>query len=356
MVDRKYFVKLSVLLILVFPQLSFASQAYVRNETIGMLGEGLDAIRSVSDNREKRKIDKIELRVPIDPAPVRVRAYSEKGSRIIEVSTGYSVVSRMIVSGYIMELKLGIDNFGEEYSRYTANTYATGRLGGGVPPWSKAGLSESEQRTLLNDPEFNAMQHGQHMVVLWYVLAHEIAHHILDHGYGKGMSLSDLREQEAEADTWASNALIKLGIPPAAAFPALMYWYYLDEYSVKNEYRRTHPPDLKRIRRMLQRTLNKLDAWNSNSKYFPAIPKKKAENAYKRFLYHVEELISEQTNFKSEKTSSKDFEICMEYMYQGCLKACQEKYGHPLSLCKSRFCNTERSRKIWKLRCNDIVQ
>ena len=280
------------ILTIVLPSLFFilpveASEVYVRNETIGILGEGLDAIKSVSSQGEKSIIDKIDIDVPIDPAPVRVRAFKKSGVRKIEVSTGYSAISRMIVTGYIMELKLGIKNFGEDYARYTANTYATGRLGGGEAPWEKAKLSSKEQQALFKDKDFNAIQHGQHMIVLWYVLAHEIAHHVLDHAIEDGMKLSDIREQEKEADTWASNIFIKIGIPPAAAFPANMYWYYLDEYGLKDEYRKTHPPDLKRTRWMLQKTINRFDEWNSKEKYFPAVPKEKTVNAYKRLLYYI---------------------------------------------------------------------
>lgn len=344
-----------IFMVLGAPQFANASETYVRNETIGVLGEGLDAIKGVATTRERRIIDKIDLRVPIDPAPVRVRAFNEGGRPIIEVSTGYSVVSRMIVSAYIMEHMLGLDDFGEEYARYTANTYATGRLGGGRPPWKKANLSSSQEEELLNDRTFNATQLGQHVVVLWYVLAHEVAHHVLDHDYSHGMSRNRIREQEKEADAWASNALIKMGIPPAAAFPSMMYWYYLDEFGVKSESLRTHPPDLKRIRWMLQKTINKVGVWNSNDKYFKKVPEEKTINAYKRLLYHVEELISEQTTY-GESTETKEFEYCMRYMYEGCLKSCQEKYGNPLSVCKSRLCVSDRSKKIWKLRCNDIVQ
>lgn len=340
------------------PYISYASEIYVKNETLGMLGEGLKLIQTVSTKQENKIINNIKIRVPIDPAPVRVWAFQESGNRVIEISTGYSAVSGMIVAGYLIELNFNKENFGEKYARYTANTYATGRLGGGIAPWDKAGLSQSEQDFFHSDPNYNAQFIGQSMVVLWYVLAHEIAHHVLNHKFEKSIPLSKIREQEKEADLWASNKFIKLGIPPATAFPAFMYWYYLDEYGVKNEYRRTHPPDLKRLRSMLQKTIREFDIWNSNIKHFGAMPKKETIEIFNRLLFHTEELIAEQTKFDQKTLSSNAFNICMEERYKLCLQSCQKRYGNPLSLCKSKLCNadkSEKTKKIWTLRCSDSV-
>ncbi len=295
MVHRQLITILGIIFISIisFSQTVAASQEFARDQTIGILGEGYKLIRSVATSQEKNIIDRIRIRVPIDAAPVRVRAFKEGGQRVIEVSTGYAAVSNMIVTGYLMEAMLGISNFGEEYARYTAETYATGSLDGGDPPWVRAGYSQNQQMALFDNRNFSSAQQGQFMVVLWYVLAHEIAHHIYQHRHHAGMSLAESRRQEREADSWASNVFIKLGIPPAIAFPSLMYWYYLDENGVENEYTRAHPADLKRIKSMLTKTLDEFDVWNSNTRIFPAAPKKATFRAYKRLLNHVEGLISD---------------------------------------------------------------
>lgn len=353
---NSFIVKTTFLILVLFHGVSNASDIeYVKRETIGILGDGLDAIRSVSNKYEKAIIDKIQLRVPISPAPVRVRAFKEANSRVIEVSTGYSVIARLIVAGYIMETHLNKPNFGNIYAKYSASTYATGKLGGGKAPWDKAKLSKRKRYLLLTNQDFNVRLQSEHSLVMWYVLSHEIAHHVLNHGYERDMTLTKMREQEAEADTWASNTFIKLGLPPASAFPGLMYWYYLDELGVKNEYRRSHPADLNRIRAMLLKTLNNFDVWNNNTTHMAKISRKKGTNAYKKFLYEVENKISRQKPYSKKTISSKAFKACMKGMYKGCLNVCQNKYGNPLALCKRKLCVSGRTKNINKLKCNDIL-
>lgn len=357
--DNRYSVTTVILiqtfLIIFSSSIALANDIYVRNETLGLLHEGIKHIKAASKPYEKNIIEKIEISVPISPAPVRVRAFHDEGQRKIEISTGYSAITRMIVSGYLIENKLKIPNFGEEYARYSASTYATGRMGGGKPPWVIAKLSEDKTYNLLTDTVFNQEQQGAHLSVLWYILAHEVAHHVLNHKFGFDMALSKIQEQEKEADDWASTIFITMGLPPASAFPSHMYWYYLDEFSVLNEDRRSHPPELKRIRSMLQLTIDRFDDWNNNELLIPKLPKNETINLYKRLLVDVETLISEQTNFNSSKTSSTKFKLCLDIMHENCLNSCQKKHGNPLSLCKSKLCNSSRSKKIRKLKCSDVV-
>lgn len=314
----------------------------------------MEAIKNVSTQRERSIVDKIEVRVPIDPSPVRVRAFNENGNPIIEISTGYSALTRMIVSGFVLSSLLNRDEFGNEYARYIANTYATGRIDGGKLPWEKAGLSVEQKEKLINNTKYFEIEHGNHIVLLWYVLAHEIAHHVLEHEYGDELSMQEIRRQEKEADVWATNALIRIGVPPAIAFPGLLYWYYLDEFGVKSEALRSHPPELKRIRWMLKKTIQQFDVWNLNERYFQKVPKESTIDSFNFLLLFVEKLISEQSNYGALK-GSEQFDQCMKVMYERCLKECQEKYGYSLSLCENQLCNSEKSKKIWELRCKEIL-
>jgi hypothetical protein len=265
----------------------------------------------------------------------------------------------MIVTGYAIEIKFKKNDFGNKYASYVANTYGTGRLDGGDPPWERVSLSSKQQSLLFSDLEFNSWIHGQHIVVLWYVLAHEVAHHVLRHNFDRALSLSDSRRQEKEADTWASEVFIKLGIPPAVAYASFLYWYHLDQNSVRDEHRRTHPPDLKRIRWMLQESINRSNEWNSIGDYFPILSEGMlvdTTKSYRHLLYYIEDLISQQSMFNSDDTKTETLHVCIKIMYEGCLKSCQEEYGHSLSSCKSKYCNTDRSRNIWKLRCKELME
>lgn len=166
MAYRYIIIRITLLCItLIFSNSLLANDVFVQKETLGILSEGVKQIRSVARINEQNIIDGIKVSVPISPAPVRVRAFQGADGREIELSTGYSAITRMIVSGYLVEGYYGLDNFGEKYARYTALTYATGRFGGGKSPWDKANLSEKEKSRLLSSQKFNNEQQGMHMMV-----------------------------------------------------------------------------------------------------------------------------------------------------------------------------------------------
>ncbi|GAB3517775.1 M48 family metalloprotease [Photobacterium alginatilyticum] len=352
----KAVVIVTTLLSFTFPSLGSSPNSgmkEVKKTTYDMLVDGLHEINSVSTKKEKGIINKINIGVWQNRNPDIVRAFkTAKGQRHIQVSTGYSTVTFMITFAHHMEAALDINNFGEEYTRYVTENYAKNSITHvNQSAWDYAGLSGNNSPW--NDKKFVATVYGNHALVLWYVLAHEIAHHVLGHIENPSISLEENRKREQEADDWASKTLIKLGLPPAAAFPALMYWYYMDEFGVENEYQKSHPADLKRIRKMLQYTIDNVDSWNGHSPYFPKVDTKQATNAYKRLLYHVEDLISQQTDFKDD--SSKKFEICMEVMFEGCVTACINKYNQPKDKCKDELCTSTKQENVAKLRCEEML-
>lgn len=332
--------------------------SFARNETRGMLAEGLKAIQSAATPAEKAIIDQIKIEVDRDGHPSLVGAYIDgSGRRVIVVSASFSALVRMVSAGYYLEHFANKRNFGDYYAKYAAETYTTASLDGGQPPWDKAGLSGSERDSLLQSKEFNSTIHGQHLVSLWHVLAHEIAHHLFKHtdSANKTADLDKLRFREEMADMWAADMLIKLGFPPALSFPAFMYYHYLDPLNVKHEIRRTHPSDLKRFRSTLNISLAKYDEWNSNSKYFPEIPKEKGFPALRKLLFHIEDIIYQQTVFSDSLLSSKEFQNCINSRHEGCMKECIYKYRNPSELCESKYCSSENSKRSWKLGCKETV-
>ncbi len=325
----------------------------VQKMTYDMLVDGLYEIESVSTKEEKPIINKIFVGVSQNGNPDIVLALKmPDGTRRITVSTGYSTVTFMITFAYFMEAKLGINNFGEEYTRYVTENYAKNSITHvNQSAWDYANLAGSSSPW--HDQELVAAVYGNHALVLWYVLAHEIAHHVLGHLDNPSTSLAENRKKEQEADDWASRTLIKLGIPPAVAYPSLMYWYYMDEYGVESEHQKTHPADLRRIRKVLEFTINSIDSWDNKSFYFQGADTKEVYNSYKRLLYHVEDMISQQTNFIQD--SSVEFDLCMEVMLEGCVKTCTNKYKHPLDKCQNELCTSVKQENISKLRCEEML-
>ncbi|MEZ9490062.1 hypothetical protein AB4187_15010 [Vibrio breoganii] len=325
----------------------------IQKITFDMLVDGLHEIENVSTDEEKAIINQIVVSVSQDGNPDRVLALKmPDGTRCIIVSTGYSTVTFMITFAYNMEAKLGIDNFGEEYARYVTENYAKNSITHvNQSAWDYANLSGSSSPW--HDQELVAAVYGNHALALWYVLAHEVAHHVLGHLDTPSTSLAQNRKKEQEADDWASKTLIKLGIPPAVAYPSLMYWYFMDEYGVENEYQKTHPADLRRIRSMLVFTINNVDSWDNKSPYFQNVDTQQANNAFKRLLYHIEDLISQQTDFT--QYSSNKFKMCVKEMFEGCVKVCVNKYNQPLDRCQNELCTSEKQENNSNLRCEEML-
>lgn len=85
-----------------------------------------------------------------------------------------------------------------------------------------------------------------HANIIGFILAHEIAHHVLEHTIDPDQSRPAKRKREAIADTWATEKMIQAGQIPIFAVFSLLIFNELDERSFKNEDVQDHPAGMNR--------------------------------------------------------------------------------------------------------------
>tara|TARA_R110001583_G_C5641811_1_gene407913 strand:+ start:1533 stop:2282 length:750 start_codon:yes stop_codon:yes gene_type:complete len=232
-------------------------------------------------------------------------------------------------------------------------TYETDKLIPVKSPFTFGDIPATDLERLGRDEIFGLNVHKFYLIYMWYTLAHEVGHQVLKHEKKSAKSLKQQREYEREADTWANKVFIKLGIPPASGFPILYYWYFYDQFSVKNELSRTHPSELNRFKEMLESTIDNFEEWSANS----AIPKDQLEDmlhsSYKA-LKLVKNDISKQLNFDSSILSSELFKKCDGGLKQYCIEACVEQ-SHLLKMCEEKVCVSKLEVNVRKLDCFEIA-
>ncbi len=82
--------------------------------------------------------------------------------------------------------------------------------------------------------------------ILAFVVAHEMAHHVLGHLRGDGFTLADKRAQETAADKWAAERLLKIGLNPSMAVFSLLLMNESQQRSSSGEVMSDHPASIKR--------------------------------------------------------------------------------------------------------------
>jgi len=90
-------------------------------------------------------------------------------------------------------------------------------------------------------------------------LARGYAHHILRRPQTSQKSLTEIREQEEEADRWASSAVLRAKIGPiVGAYPFILFAAY-DCDAILHEQARDHPADIRRLDAVIQASIDGLD-------------------------------------------------------------------------------------------------
>ena len=89
-----------------------------------------------------------------------------------------------------------------------------------------------------------------------FVLAHEIAHHVLDHLSREPKDLEQSREWERAADEWAIEAIVRIGELPLGGFVFCMLMLSSRGNDIVFEHLETHPADFRRMDYMLEAIVN----------------------------------------------------------------------------------------------------
>jgi hypothetical protein len=313
-------------------------------------------ISQVAPSEDKATIDRIRITVPYDKNPALVGVDSESDPPIIVVGTGFCQMVRWIQGVTFMASIFNKQGIFEEYIEYQTLEIANGKTP--ISPIAFYHLSSDQLKVLEANDFYNTIE-GFLIAQLAFVLAHEVAHVVLRHKSTIAISKIDSRKQEAQADKWATNICVKMGIPPSLAYPSLMLWYFYDKNGVATERMRTHPPELRRIRWIMAQSIKRADEWNANDAIFPSLQPQelaKFQTACKRLLAHVTHLISKQRDYPDEILNLQQFGLCMEALHEGCVKSCVNDYGHEQQFCEDTMCQTQRQLSTNKLRCAEYIE
>lgn len=214
-------------------------------------------IRKSRPEVERSRLDDIRVRVLVSSDETKVRAYLESGFEQIDITLGFRVAMEHLIDAWLsLPPKLAM-----EYAVYYADIARQNeklKLGD-VPtvvkaPLEWAGRSKEEIAAHIKSiktPQRDILLTG----VVTFVLAHEMAHHVLDHSKKPAVSFADSQDREIAADKWASDTMIGGQTAPFLGCFAFLYFAALDLDALKHEEERYHPADIRRLHSLIDNTI-----------------------------------------------------------------------------------------------------
>ncbi len=246
-ITKKYFLLIKLLLVILFfstPAFSFETFPEIRADFNRIKKE---IIRVIPDN-ERKIVNNIILTIPNSLSFTHTKAFkNEYGEDIVSINIGtYTRLSAL--SQAILYKNVGYNDleFINGYIRYLAYAETMGKhlLS---PQEFAAKYSISFKPYLgLSEEIFNRLSGQLYADMFSFVIAHEMAHHVLGHTKQKPSSLAESRKMEKEADAWAAFLLIKLNHSNIPAVYSMLLFNELDEKTIQNEGTSRHPSALKR--------------------------------------------------------------------------------------------------------------
>ena len=244
----------------------------------------------------------------------------------------------MIARAFTFGVVLGNPAKGLEFAKYVADNYGNPKETGIQTPTEFLDLDPAEAAQRLETDQFQRAEVGQFQLALGYVLAHEIAHHVLGHTSSNPQNKSESRARETAADAWASRVLIRADIPPLGAILALAYWHSMEPNALFYENRRTHPPELRRMRDNLKLTLRFIERNVARDSRIGTMSSKQIQRDVLRGYIRMEALIADAEGRDLSLPSSQ----CLRERTARCIHSCTTRYGHSSNRCKTHFCATSR--------------
>jgi hypothetical protein len=101
--------------------------------------------------------------------------------------------------------------------------------------------------------------------IIEFVLAHELAHHILGHVGTNEKSPEKFRQEEFEADEWATKLLLKSGNPVPNAAILFQFLHEKQYRDIKVDFGAKHPSALNRAIRVLQLHKSEVTKWRRSA-------------------------------------------------------------------------------------------
>ena len=133
------------------------------------------------------------------------------------------------------------------YVRYRASPYRFGELPMTAREFAaRLGPQGTEaQVQAMTEVDFLAGEGTAYVLVL-FVLAHELAHHVHGDVRAAGRPAERQREDEAQADEWAVAKMLQMGVDPALASASMLLLNEIEGKSAFAQSLARHPPSLER--------------------------------------------------------------------------------------------------------------
>jgi len=228
-------------------------------------------IRPFLTEAEKRMERDIEYRVVLS-GNCNAHASSIAGKRTIVLSAGLFQVLSWVADAYNAEGGLGMPGAFGRYLAYVTSGIARNTLLASQQRQPEAVLdfftfargSQCNCGTL--DPrafqrsEIDKNKMGIMDASIFFIFAHELAHHVLGHVDDPPTTLSESRRNEAAADAWAFKHGYIARSNPVGAMPTFFFLASFSGSSIEDERLETHPLGIRRFQSMLHAMRSEEDA------------------------------------------------------------------------------------------------
>lgn len=224
-----------------------------------------DISRSLSGT-ERRVVDSIEfVYTPSSNTMESPRAYSKNGKRFVAFGIEfYRALGMGIGDTTVIQVAKKQSNATTKYMKYAIpllmnnSRKAVSERVFIKDPYSYFNISIEDAIALRQNTDYGLSYTGAVLGSTAFVIAHELAHHVLGHSDTPPKSLQESREREEAADLWACKTLLRSGYMPIAGVLSLTMFYFMDQDAIKHERQRTHPAEIRRIEAMIDATLGNL--------------------------------------------------------------------------------------------------
>jgi hypothetical protein len=199
-------------------------------------------------------------------------AYMDQGVRRVTFTEAMGRAIELNVDALLMEQLYHKENFMGEYMQYVCSRYATNydRYAQGLPPlriaspYERANWRDKDLDEFYSDRDVNSARAKLVGGAFAFLLAHEVAHHVLGHVQNTTKDPEERRRMESAADTWAINLLVTKNVSPVSGIVPMLFFYYTTRHPVASEVYKDHPADVKRMLAMYEGANDRLPSFRAS--------------------------------------------------------------------------------------------
>jgi hypothetical protein len=211
----------------------------------------------------------ITFRVELDDRNITAYAGYLNGRRVVAVTVAFGRVIEMNCDALLIGEGRNDHSFVARYMRNVAGAQRENwdrELRGKSlrriqSPYEFAGMSSHDLDVFSDDPAAKAARSKLYSNSFAFVIAHEVAHHVLGHTDMPRLDVSTAqgarqqRDRETAADRWAIECLVRKHMSPLAGVIPLLLDFVTAAHPVHRANSQDHPADIVRFRAMTQATL-----------------------------------------------------------------------------------------------------